>query len=309
MTSQITDLADAEITAPVPTVPDVPVSWQPAPAGTPRPKPSVPPAVRRIIGLLLLAAMFLLGFVVYLYGLSGVVEDRTQNTVYKSFAGALDQATAPVGPATEGDPVAVLSIPELGLNGVVVVEGTSSQDLAEGPGHVVASALPGQAGVSVLYGKAVTYGAPFAHLEQLDVGATVTVATGQGIARYRVASFGTSTHPAPDTTSNRLVLESANSATNPDIAVQVTADLVSAPQPNPGARPQVPAAQQVLATDPDALVPLVLWSQALLLVSVLGTVAARFWSRWPAYLCTTPIVLAVVWQVYANLARLLPNVY
>jgi sortase A len=317
MTSQITEqiteppALDTEITGPVSPVPPqpVPVYWQPPPPGR-KQAPVAPPGVRRTIGLLVLAAMFLLGFVVYLYGLSGVIEDRTQNTLYKTFAGQLSQATAPVGTATEGDPVAVLSIPKLNLDGLVVVEGTSSVDLAAGPGHVVASALPGQAGVSVLYGKAITYGGPFAHLEQLDVGDAISVVTGQGRAVYRVASFGENTRPAPDTSPNRLVLESTNSATDPSVAVQVTADLESPPQPNPGGRPQVPTDQQVLATDTaEVLVPLVLWSQALLLVSVLGTVAARYWSRWPAYLCAIPVVLAVVWHVYQNLAGLLPNVY
>jgi sortase A len=306
----ITEETPNETTAVVPRVPAEPVDWQPAPGKPAAPAPPVaPPGVRRAIGFLLLAALFLLGFVVYLYGLSGVVEDRTQNTLYKTFAGRLGLATAPVGSATDGDPVAVLDIPKLGRTGLVVVEGTSSEDLAAGPGHVVASALPGQTGVCVLYGKAITYGGPFAHLEQLDVGDTVTAVTGQGRATYRVASFGENTAPAPDTTPNRLVLEAANSATDPSVAVQVTADLVSAPQPNPGGRPQVPADQQVLAADTALLVPLVLWSQALLAVSVLGTVAARFWSRWPAYLCATPVLLAVVWHVYADLAGLLPNVY
>jgi sortase A len=232
-----------------------------------------------------------------------------QNTMYKTFAGELSNAVGPTGTTTEGSPVAVLTIPRLGLEKAVVVEGTSSRDLTTGPGHTVASALPGQAGVSVLYGKVATFGAPFAHLERLNRGDVITATTAQGTSVYTVESFGTSQRPAPDTAPNRLVLETANSLTDPTVAVQVTADLQSPPQPNPGGRPDVPDSHLVLATDSDSLLPLALWSQALLLVSIAGSVAAHFWSRWPAYLCAAPLVVAVLWNVYENLAGLLPNVY
>lgn len=311
-TSERTD-TDTDTTRPIEVVPaDAVAHRADEPGDSARPPaalPVAPPGVRRVVGALMLAALFLIGFVVYLYGLSGVSEDRTQNTMYKSFAGDLANAVAPVGTAAEGAPVAVLDIPRLGMSGTVIVEGTSSRDLARGPGHVVASALPGQAGVSVLYGKAVTFGAPFAHLERLDRGDTIIVTSAEGRAVYVVTSFGTNVRPAPDDTPNRLVLESANSATAPKIAVQVTADLITAPQPNPGGRPAVPAQQQILASDKDSLLPLLLWSQALLLASILASVAVRQWSRWPVYLCAVPVLLAVTWNVYENLAGLLPNVY
>jgi sortase (surface protein transpeptidase) len=287
----------------------IPPPELPKPAPPP-PKPAQVPAARRIVGSLLLAALFLLGFVVYLYGLSGISEDRTQNTMYQSFSGTLSSATAPTGSAPEGSPVAVLSIPAIGLTDLVVVEGTSARDLERGPGHVVASALPGQTGASFIYGRSATFGAPLQHLMRLNRGELITVTTGQGTAKYRVESFGDNTRPAPDPTPNRLVLVAGNAATVPTAAVQVTADLVSAPQPNPGGRPSVPDNEKILAGDAaETLLPLFLWSQALLLVSIGGCLLARYWSRRPAYLCVAPVVIAVTWHVYANLAGLLPNVY
>ena len=59
----------------------------------------------------------------------------------------------------------------------------------------------------------------------------------------------------------------------------------------------------------DSLVPLTLWSQALLLAVIIATVAANRWSRWPTYLCMAPVVIALTWCVYENLACLLPNLY
>jgi sortase A len=271
-----------------------------------------------------LAVLFVVGFFVYLYGLSHVSEARAQAGMFKNFVNQLQQATAPVAPTTtgpngatipltEGTPVAVLNIPEIGLRDAVVVEGTTSRDLALGPGHVSASALPGQAGASFIYGKVATYGAPFAHLMRLNRGDRFTVTTGQGTATYVVESFGTSTKPAPADAANRLVLETAASsflASSPNSAVQVSADLVSTPQPNPNDWPQITAQESNMARDTaDSLVPLTLWSQALLLAVIIATVAAHRWSRWATYLLMAPVVMALIWCVYENAACLLPNLY
>jgi len=47
----------------------------------------------------------------------------------------------------------------------VVVGGTSAGDLESAPGHRRDTALPGQVGVSLIYGRAVTFGAPFGQLD------------------------------------------------------------------------------------------------------------------------------------------------
>jgi sortase A len=295
-------------------------------AGSARPAASAPrpagPRPWQVTGAIAgLAVLFVVGFFVYLYGLSHVSEARAQAGMFKNFVNQLQLATAPVAPSTtgpngatvplaEGTPVAVLNIPEVGLRDVVVVEGTTSRDLALGPGHVPSSVLPGQTGVSFIYGKVATYGAPFAHLMRLNRGDRFTVTTGQGTATYVVESFGTSTDPAPADAANRLVLETAASSFLPSSAVQVSADLVSAPKPNPGDWPQITAQEADMGRDTaDSLVPLTLWSQALLLAVIIATVAAHWWSRWGTYLLMAPVVMALIWCVYENLACLLPNLY
>jgi LPXTG-site transpeptidase (sortase) family protein len=271
-----------------------------------------------VIALILLFAS---GFFVYLYALSSLSESHAQTTMFKNFVGQLEQGTAPVAPTTrgpggtqvplpEGAPVAVLNIPQIGLRDVVVVNGTTSRDLALGPGHVRASALPGQAGVSFIYGKAMTFGAPFARLMRLNRGDRFTVTTGQGTSIYVVESFGTSINPAPADSINRLVLETAASSFAPNHAVQVSADLVSAAKPNPGNWPPITPQEADMASDSaDSLVPLLLWSQALLIAVVVATYAAYRWSRWSTYLLMAPVVIALTWCVYENLACLLPNLY
>jgi hypothetical protein len=311
---------DTGTTAPAPPREEVPAGAAPAP------KPAPQGTVQQrswLVGAatLGLAIVFALGFFVYLYGLSGLSESRAQVTMFKNFVYDLGQGTAPVSPYTQGadgkqdslaewTPVAVLDIPKLGLHNVVVVEGTSSRDLALGPGHVAASALPGQTGMSFLYGKSATYGAPFAHLMQLNRGDLVKVTTGQWTATYKVMSFGTSDRPAPVGSTNRLVLETAAPGLMPNSAVQVSADLVSQAQPNPGNWPQIAPQQSYMARDTaDSLVPLVLWSQALLLALLVSTFAVYRWHRWETYLMMAPLVLALTWCVYENLACMLPNLY
>jgi len=292
----------------------------PASRSQPPPHPPGGP-LRATVSALLLAVVFGVGFFVYLYGLSGLSESHAQTAMFKNFVSQLAQATAPIGPTVAnaanvqvpvamGAPVAVLNIPQIGLHDVVVVNGTTSRDLALGPGHVRASVLPGQAGISVIYGKVATFGAPFAHLMRLNRGDRFTVTTGQGTATYQVESFGTSKVPAPADSANRLILETAASSFVPASAVQVSADLVSAPRQSPGGWPSITPQEVDMSSDSaDVLVPLMLWSQALLIAVIIATVAANRWSRWPTYLCMAPVVIALTWCVYENLACLLPNLY
>jgi sortase A len=284
---------------------------RPTPRGSAaqRPRRRNPPSAWLRIAAVsaMLSGALILGFAGYFYGLSSLSEQHDQSVLYKTLAGRLALATAPVGPTDEGAPVAILDIPALGLTHLVVVEGTSSDDLTHGPGHLRSSVLPGQGGASVVYGRVAGFGAPFAHLMRLNRGDRITVTTGQGVATYVVESFGTSARPAPDPTPDRLVLQTADGALVPRETVQVSADLLSAVQPGPGALPSLGPGEQPLAADPGAPVPLLLWSQALLLVSAGATIAANRWSRWATCLCTSPVVLALVWLVYQNLALLLPN--
>jgi sortase A len=69
------------------------------------------------------------------------------------------------------------------------------------------------------------------------------------------------------------------------------------------------ASELPLANDSSTLPMAMVWSLALALVAAIGTVAAARWSRWPAYLAMVPLALAVLWNLYENLAALLPNLY
>jgi sortase A len=309
-------------TAPAPEEQPAPAS--PAPA---RPGP-VPggggqwrPVLRgSAIGLLLLAVV-VLGFVGYLYGLSDVQEARSQSLLYTQLQLELANQVAPLGPngpnglngargpTPPGSPVAVLNIPSIGIRDMVVVQGTNPQNLMVGPGHRPDSPMPGQPGVVQIYGRRATFGGPFGRLGELRPGDTITAITGQGTSTYTVAAAAYSDKIIEDPVPNRMLLLTASSAGIPSYYYQVDARLTSSVRPSPGVATSVYASELPLANDSGTLSMAMVWSLALALVAAIGTVAAARWSRWAAYLAMVPLALAVLWNLYENLAALLPNLY
>jgi sortase A len=287
----------------------------PKPAAAPAAKPPVPPApsAGSIVGGLgigvSLLALLVLGFAGFLYFLSGVQEARQQTTMYATLRGELGQATAPLNSPQPGTPMAILSIPAIGLYNEVVVQGTSPENLELGPGHLRDTPLPGEAGVSVLYGRRATFGAPFGRVPRLTPGDEILVTTGQGVAKYQVKIVGDSrnrilVNPAP----NQLMLLTADSDLIPSHYIEVDATLISTPETDARSTAVTPS-EVALGNDPNALILCMAWGLALVIVSVAGTVAASRWAKWPAYMVVVPIALAVVWNLYANIAALLPNLY
>jgi sortase A len=312
----------------------VPAAAAPAPApAPPQAPPAAPPDPRtqtlRAVGTgLSLLGIFLLGFAAYLYGLSSVQEARSQNVMYKVLAGQLSAAIAPTGPTVlcnpdavtsstsaamcptaQGAPVGIMNVPSIGIKDMVVVYGTSPEDLSLGPGLLRSGPLPGQDGVPEIYGRRATFGAPFAHLDQLRKGDIIRVTTGQGVSSYEVVAFGSSSRQIEDPYPNRLILLTAGSATVPTYYTYVDADLVSSPKATPGGEPAIYSDEAALSGDSGTLVDTLLWGLALAAVSVGATVAAARWKPWPTYLAAAPLVLIVLWNLYTSLAALLPNVY
>jgi sortase A len=86
---------------------------------------------------------------------------------------------------SDGQAVAELHIARIGLR-AVVVRGTTSADLREGPGLIAGTPLPGQHGTTAIAGHRTTYGAPFRHLDALRRGDAITVRVPYGTFRYAV---------------------------------------------------------------------------------------------------------------------------
>ena len=278
----------------------------PAPVAAPPAEPS-----RRsplLAWALMLPGVLVLSFVVFVTLGTHVSADRAQRLLDSDFREQLAQATAPVGGQVPiGVPVAVLEIPRLGVR-QVVVNGSSSKQTMTGPGLVASSALPGQQGLSVVVGRRATFGSPFGDLRSLRVGDTIRAVTGQGTARFRVDVVRLSSSRASKLTvvPSRLTLVTSDPAYTPDRSVVVSAALVGEAQPRttvPTSRPSdAPGARST-----DGLVWLLLWSQLLLLLSGLTTWLAVRTSRRAVWIGAVPLLVAVLWHVFENLALLLPN--
>jgi LPXTG-site transpeptidase (sortase) family protein len=97
---------------------------------------------------------------------------------------AADAFSASVG-GLIGKPIGKIIIPSIGLN-VVMVEGTSTGDLKEGPGHWEETPFPGEGGNFVVSGHRTTYGAPFFKLNDIKVGDEIDIVLPYVVARYTV---------------------------------------------------------------------------------------------------------------------------
>jgi len=123
---------------------------------------------------------------------AGNRQQAAQQQLYQSWAGQRPVPAAAQGcqltaqPRT-GQVFAIIQIPALGRDWkFTVIEGTGLPQLATGPGHVPATALPGAQGNVGIAAHDVTAGNPFLHLASLKPGDTVTITTRHCAVTYTV---------------------------------------------------------------------------------------------------------------------------
>ena len=182
--------------------------------------------------------------------------------------------------------------------------------LRAGPGHLSQSPLPGQEGNAVILGRRTAYGGAFGNISSLHKGDRISVTTGEGRFSYLVDSVG---RVAADDGSelvgsgtNQLTLVTSDPAFFASRRLVVRSHLIGkafAPSADPT---PVTRAELGLAGETDALLPLVLWLEVLLIASIGATWLWRRWTRWSAYVVCVPVLLAITWLVFENLTKLLP---
>jgi LPXTG-site transpeptidase (sortase) family protein len=211
-----------------------------------------------------------------------------------------------------GSPVAVLSIPSIRLR-TVILQGTTGAVLENGPGHLRTSVMPGQAGVSVIFGRQSAYGGPFGGLASLAPGDPIKVVTGQTVATYRVIDLRRAGDPVPDPVADgggRMILVTADGAPLvPTGILFVDADETSKPVPSPGVilASYMSPTEKSMATDPSAWLPIVMWGQVLVLVAVVLSWLWSAWGKWQTWLVAVPVIGFMVLSVADQATRLLPN--
>jgi len=244
---------------------------------------------------------------------TGLTHDRTQGWLLTTFRKSIITTTldAPTTIPAEGSPVALLTIPAIGLD-QVAVEGTSPADLKAGPGHLRDSPMPGEFGNSVIAGRRTTYGAPFGGLDRLKRGDPITATTGQGTFSYVVSDVRR--QGARDaslilgTADNRLTLVTSDPAYLATGRLVVVAALqgkaVAVPK-----RSAVALQSSDLGLSGDALSASLaaLW---LVLLVVAASLTWRVRERWPAsvrYMLATPVIIALAVLAFSSFDAVLPG--
>ena len=267
-------------------------------------------------------ATLVIGFVFHLVAISAFAESRSQGMLFNQFRAELAAGTAPVGQVDTngkllalGAPVATLAIPSLHAHWTVV-EGTTSRALLDGPGHRRDTPLPGQQGVSVVYGRQAAYGGPFGDLSRLRIGDTITTVTGQGKATYQVTGFRRAGDRAPVVGSakdGRLTLVYASGTPFMGGSVtRVDAKLVGTafPAPQPVLRlGSLTPAEDPLASDSSGWLPMLLLVELAAVTVGLIVLALRRWGRWHTWIVAAPVLLLIGAELAKQVVVVLPNLY
>lgn len=303
---------------------------RPAPPRPPKPPRRMPRAQPELVplttgqamarGIAAMVAAVMLMFVVNLMLFSPIQHLASQQRLVDAFRADLTAGTAPVSEGdfndvllADGAPVALLSIPKLGLN-EVVVEGTSAATLTGGPGHLRSTMLPGQAGVSVIMARAAAYGGPFGGIQSLGPGDTIRIRTGQGLQKFEVMGVryaGEPTPPAPVRGESRLILQTARGpAFMPSGIAYLDAKLVGDAEPA-GARQTttltLPPEDRAMAIDLTTVWALVFALQFLVVAEVAAVWAFRRVGAQKTWIVFLPVLLLAGFFVADQVTRLLPN--
>ena len=142
------------------------------------------------MGCLMVAAGFV-GYIGWSLWGTGLQTAEAQERLRSEFRQVIE-TPAPVDPAQApervplGDAYAQIEIPSIDVN-FMVVQGTSYEDLKDGPGHYPDTADPwDDTGRVAIAGHRTTYQAPFFDLEELAAGDAITLRTRYGTYGYEV---------------------------------------------------------------------------------------------------------------------------
>jgi sortase A len=304
------------------------------------------------------AGVLILLFVVYQLWGTGIREAQAQRSLENEFEETLEAAGAgattttetteggvappptdqppsteagpPPAPPADGDAIARLRIPAIGVD-KIVVEGVEVSDLKKGPGHYPDSPLPGQPGNAAIAGHRTTYGAPFNRVDELATGDEILVTTVQGAFRYEVREQlivdPDQVEVLDDFGDDRLTLTACHPKYSARQRIVIVAALVgdaaSAPAASPPSSP-APGDDANSGENADAgegggrsldaglggeratAWPAVLLGVACALIWIAAWLLGRIWRKWPAYLVFLPVFLAVLFFFFENFSRLLP---
>lgn len=302
-----------------------------APVEQRRPTESRFTVIAGIVGKFLIGAgTFVLLFVLFQIFGTAYLQNQHQDTLRTQVGATKTIATlppsvpspppvtvAPRAQPSESTPVAVIAIPKIHLN-QIVVQGVNEGDLELGPGHYTNTPLPGENGNVGIAGHRTTWGRPFYNLDQLTVGDPIYLATDRGTFVYRMTSSEIVSpsqvsvlNPTPGPTltlttcnpkysaAQRLVVHAALASTMTNVVLS---------PPKPSKAPTGPIAPTKIHTG-TSIISALLWGLlvAALCVAIWWLSAKRLQRRrWLPYVIGAPVVLWALFYFFAATASHLP---
>jgi sortase A len=187
----------------------------------------------------------------------------------------------------EGEPVAKIRIPSIGVNRTVV-SGIDLSLLQKGPGHYPETPMPGQEGNVAIAGHRTTYGQPFHNIDKVEPGDQIILQTVQGTFVYEAEETiivkPSQVEILEDKGDNRITLIACHPKYSAAERIILIGKLVgpAAPEITGQAEQRTEAAQQ------DEVDPLAA-------SSIDGGLSGEAVSRWPAVFWG--LVAAAIWFV------------
>ena len=261
----------------------------------------------------------LLLFVVYQLWGTGIREAQAQNRLESDFEVALDKGNTPtttpdpqtvpsIPPAAEGEATAIIEIPRIGLERVVV-EGVAVADLKKGPGHYPETPLPGQEGNAAIAGHRTTYGAPFNRINELEKGDEILVQTLQGKFRYLVTEqlivSPSQVEVLEDKGDNRLTLTACHPKYSARQRIVVVGELSGPALP---ARPTGRVSFEDISGG-GGLLTTILYGLLCASIWLFAWALGRVWKKWPAYVLGLPFFLVGLFYFFEEFSQVLPSNY
>ncbi len=259
----------------------------------------------------ILAGVFLLLFAAYLFGWSNLEATHNQRRLLSAFSGGGDTAAFAGKAPADGSPAAVLAIPSMHLK-AMVIEGTTSADLQQGPGIMPSASFPGTGGEAVIAGRHLTYGGVFSNISSLKPGTPIDVTDYLGTFKYVVKrSFVVNAGqelPVVKSNLGSLALVTSHGVIPSGFyVVQAALDGNPATAPHSSPDPRT-ASELALGGDSNAIGSLLLWGLGLAALLALTVGAYRRTGRSVLiYVLTTPIMLPFAVFTFESAARLLPG--
>jgi sortase A len=210
-----------------------------------------------------------------------------------------------------GQPIAILEIPAIKVN-QVVIQGTTTSQLQYGPGHYTTTPLPGQAGNVGIAGHRTTWGHPFYNLNALKAGDKIILSTTYGTFTYSMTTSQIVEPTAVEVLNPTLVPTLTLTTCNPRYSAAqrlvVQATLTSTGLPVSGSLPSTQVTNTTTSTTPPSIwLGVGLGILTLLLGAATLVLAARYRSRrWYIYGVGGVISLVSLTFFFSLISQLLP---